>query len=145
MPAIESSVVIARPVEEVFAFVSDFANGPKWQGSLDEAKVMPPGPTRLGTRIRETRTMMNQRVQGALRVTEWVPNSRYTLEGAFGPATTRAAYTFDAVDGGAKVSVETEASLKGFLKFMEPSIAEAAKRHLDTDLAHLKALLEGRG
>ena len=44
MPKIEMSIVINRPVEEVFAFLSDFENNPKWQATSVEARKISEGP-----------------------------------------------------------------------------------------------------
>ena len=145
MAAIESSVVIARPVEEVFAFVTDFANGPAWQETLDEVEMTSPGATRLGTSGRETRTVMNQRVESTFSVIEWTPNVRYVLRTASPGATIRAEYAFDAVGGNTRLTVSMEPALRGFLKMMEQAIVNTAQRHLDADLASLKSLLERDG
>ena len=53
--SVVSSVVIARPVEEVFAFVTDARNNPQWQASsgLRRTEQIPEEPVGVGTRITE--------------------------------------------------------------------------------------------
>ena len=45
---IDHSVEINRPSGEVFAYVSDLNNDPKWQQGLDEAKFTSEGPVAVG-------------------------------------------------------------------------------------------------
>jgi hypothetical protein len=45
----ESQLPIVRPPAGVFAFVSDIANGPRWQTGLHEVRRLTPGPLRVGT------------------------------------------------------------------------------------------------
>jgi len=47
---------IARPPEEVFAYLREYANEAKWQsGHVSEVIVEPPGPARVGTRVHKVR------------------------------------------------------------------------------------------
>ena len=49
MVAVEKMITINRPVEEVFAYVSDLQNSPLWQKGLLEARRITEGPLGLGT------------------------------------------------------------------------------------------------
>ena len=49
MIRIETSIVINRPVKEVFAFLSNFENWPKWSPGLLENKKTSDGPISRGT------------------------------------------------------------------------------------------------
>ena len=48
MISAESSAEIARPVEEVFAFVADVGNESKWHTDVVSARLDPPGPPAQG-------------------------------------------------------------------------------------------------
>ena len=49
MPPAERTIVIDKPVEEVFAFLTDPSNDHKWRTHLKE--VSAEGPITVGTRI----------------------------------------------------------------------------------------------
>ncbi|MBL9036902.1 MAG: SRPBCC family protein [Archangium sp.] len=51
MPTYERSLFIPRPVEETFAFVSDFRNAQKWDPRTFRADKVTDGPIGLGTRF----------------------------------------------------------------------------------------------
>ena len=54
MARFETSVTIDRPVEEVWKFITDLSNMPKWSNIL-ESKQTSPGPMGVGTMIQDTR------------------------------------------------------------------------------------------
>lgn len=46
------SVLISRPLDEVFAFVADARNRPRWDESVDSEELTSPEPIRVGTTVR---------------------------------------------------------------------------------------------
>ena len=51
MIKLEISIIVSRPIEEVFAYVSDFRNAAQWQAGVVEVRQTPEGPVRKGTQI----------------------------------------------------------------------------------------------
>ena len=49
MTTFENTVLIARPIEDVFAFLSDLENVPKWNYSIVETRKVSEGPIGVGT------------------------------------------------------------------------------------------------
>jgi len=45
----EKSGIIRRPIEEVFAYVSDLRHSPEWQSGLVEVRQTTEGPQGVGT------------------------------------------------------------------------------------------------
>lgn len=48
----ENSSVIQRPIDQVFAFLSDPVNEPKWQTDATAASLTSPGAMRAGRTVR---------------------------------------------------------------------------------------------
>jgi hypothetical protein len=46
------AMVIARPVDEVFAFVSDARNRPSWDDSVQSEELTSPEPIGVGSTVR---------------------------------------------------------------------------------------------
>ena len=46
------SIVIRRPIDEVFAFVEDARNRPQWDDSVVSEELTSPGPIGVGTTVR---------------------------------------------------------------------------------------------
>ena len=79
-----NSVTIRRPASEVFAFLVDPANIPKWNYAIDSARQISPGPVGVGTRIQQTRSVPRPATEELL-ITELVLGRRMVLEGDIGP------------------------------------------------------------
>lgn len=65
----ENTIRIARPVEEVFAFLSDFENIPKWNYYVLEVRQLSEGSIGVGTTYHQVRKSDQQ----DLRIIEFEP------------------------------------------------------------------------
>jgi uncharacterized membrane protein len=55
-----NEIEIARPVDEVFAFVSDFRNMPKWNYYVTYVEKITPGPIQIATEFHQVRKTDSQ-------------------------------------------------------------------------------------
>ena len=58
MSKIERSVVVDRPIGEVFEFVHDPTKDALWQATIVESQLLTEGPMRAGSQIREVRRFL---------------------------------------------------------------------------------------
>ncbi len=72
----ETSIIIDRPIGEVFAVLADPKNQPQWDSSLLEARLVPEGPVSVGTRIIEVRKFMGRTSENTGEVIEFEPNAK---------------------------------------------------------------------
>ena len=63
---VESSIVIDRPPEEVFAYATDPAHAPEWQSSALETVV--DGPVQAGASGKEVRKFLGRRMESTMRI-----------------------------------------------------------------------------
>jgi uncharacterized membrane protein len=66
----ENTIRIDRPVDEVFVFLSDFENIPKWNYYVLEVRQLSDNPVGVGTTYHQLRKTDEQ----DLRITEFEPN-----------------------------------------------------------------------
>ena len=142
MAKLEISTVINRPVEEVFAFLSNPENYPKWISSSSEVKIISEGPIGVGTTFRPVVNFLGRRIEGESEVTEYEPNRRYATKSKLGPVPVEWRVTFERVEGGTRVSMSGEVEPGGFFKIAEPLLVSMVKRQFEADLANLKDLME---
>jgi uncharacterized membrane protein len=142
MLKLEISTVINRPVEEVFAFVSNPENFPKWISSSSEVRITSEGPIGVGTTFRPVVTFLGRRMEGESEVTEYEPNRRYVEKTISGPFPVENSMTFERIEGGTRVSLTSMAEPGGFFKLAEPLLVGLVKRQFEADLARLKDLME---
>ncbi len=72
----ENNISIDRPANEVFAFLSDFENIPKWNYFVLEVRKISDGPVGIGTTYHQIRKTDEQ----VFRVTEFEPNHRVAVK-----------------------------------------------------------------
>jgi hypothetical protein len=79
MAGFKQSVVINRPVDQVFSFVSDLENDPPWT-AVAEMRRTSPGPLGVGTTFRQRDRILGRRLDLSLEVVGYEPNHRITLK-----------------------------------------------------------------
>jgi uncharacterized membrane protein len=142
MMKIEHSVVIERPIEEVFAFLNDAENNPTWQSSVLEAEKTSEGEIEKGTTYREVRKFLGQRIESTYEITEHEVNRKLGSKTTSGPIPVKLSTTFESVEGGTKVTVVGEAETGGFFKLAESAVSRLFAKTLEADFDGLKAMME---
>lgn len=147
MPRIEESVIIERPVEELFGFLTAPENDLLWVSAAVERQIESEGPIGVGTRIRFVDRVAGRRIEWRAEVTEYEPNVRTRIRSISGPMRVQGGKTFEPAQGGTRLTIELEAgSPIGALlgKLSDPFATRMLRRQIRADLARLKSVLEGR-
>jgi len=134
---------INAPVEKVFSFSTDFRNNSKWQDGVIETTQTPDGPTQVGTKVRDVRTFLGQKMDSTFEVTEFEPNKKVAFKSTSGPIQFMFSQTFEPAGSGTKVSVHVEMEAKGFFKLAEGALGNNLKKTFEEQSAKLKSILEG--
>jgi len=142
MATFDVSTTIKRPVEEVFAVISNVENNPKWSSVALEAKQTSPGSIGVGTTARFVGKFLGRRIESESEVTEFEPNRKYSWQSKSGPFPLKASTTFEQIEGGTRVNTTTEGEPGGFFKLAEPLIVSMGKRQFQSDLDNLRDLME---
>jgi uncharacterized protein YndB with AHSA1/START domain len=134
-------ITIQRPIEEVFAFLTDPKNHSRWDTTSISMEQLEPGPWREGTRFREIRKLGRRNVEVASQVAALEPNRRFNIMSLSGPEW-RGQWLFDEVEKGTRLRFEGRLTFTGAMRLMEPLIARGFKRQIDENFARLKEILE---
>src|SRR5215467_13253741 len=129
MITFETSIEIHRPVEAVFAFVSDFRNEPQWRKSVTakEFRVTPDGPPAVGTQVTAVASILGVRLEMTSQITALEPNWSCSIKGSSGPAQLSATWRFEAVGESTRLSGTFQAEPGGLFKMAGPLLASQAK------------------
>jgi uncharacterized membrane protein len=141
---VKHSIVINRPIEEVFAYATSVENMAEWVGVISEAKQTSEGALGVGTTSTRSMNVLGRKTESPYKVTEYVLNSHYASETTSGTFQTKERLDFESVEGGTRVSLEGQVEASGFLKITEPVLASMARRQSGTDIQTMKDLLESR-
>ncbi|HEV2125592.1 MAG TPA: SRPBCC family protein [Chloroflexota bacterium] len=143
MARMESSVVIRRPVPEVFAFVANYENDPLWRIGITELVITTPGPPGVGSETREVLRFLGQTYTTTARVTEYTPPTRIAFQSLSGPQPVRGWRLIEPVEEGARVTHALEADPVGVLgRILLPVQAALLGRQMQRESQRLKSLLE---
>jgi len=142
MSKIQRSIVIERPIDEVWDFVHDTTKDALWQTTLVESRLLTEGPKRVGTRVQEVRRFMGVRLEMGLELTEFEPNRKSSLKAVSGGIPLSGSYVLEPLDGATRLTVTGELDAHGAFKLAEPVFARITSRELEANLGHLKDLLE---
>jgi uncharacterized protein YndB with AHSA1/START domain len=138
----ELEILINRPVEVVFASLTDVTTYTRWQSGLVDYRQTSAGPLAVGSTGIAVRTVMGQRNESTWQVTELTPPTTYTVKSTSGPVAYEIAHTLQPVGSNIRLHVRFQAQPTGLLKIAEPVMAGAMKKDLEDGYQHLKALLE---
>jgi uncharacterized protein YndB with AHSA1/START domain len=141
------TVQIDRPVAEVFAFVADPANFPRWAGALvKESRKTSSGPVGVGTTFRQLNTLMGRRFVSEMRVVTYEPPGRYEYVTTNGPIRFAGHYTFVPVEGhkSTRFTSLDESEPPSWLRYLQPLLQPFAQRQITINVSRLKAAIESQ-
>ncbi|HSL43599.1 MAG TPA: SRPBCC family protein [Anaerolineales bacterium] len=145
MIILDMSIMIDRPVGEVFDFMSAPENNFQWQyGTLATARLSE-GVSSIGTFFRSIGHSMGQRNLSTFEVTEYEPNRKYAFKSLSGPFRLQTAYTFEMADNSrTKINISIQAGVVDFVQMDEGILEKKMRKQLQENLAVLRKLLEAR-
>jgi uncharacterized membrane protein len=144
MEGFELTIVINRPIEEAFGFLSNLENDIKWRSEWVETRNTSGGPIGVGSTFCLTGEFLSRRIPTTYEVIEYEPNRRAAWKTVSGPLPLTFRRTFERVEGGTRFAIKYEAELRGFFKLVMPLLAGSVKRQHEGDLRKVKELMEAR-
>ena len=142
MIAHQIDITIGRPVEDVFAFLTNSDNHPRWDPSSVSMEQQEPGPWRAGMKFREVRKVAGRDTEVLSEVVALEPNSRFNIASLSGPEW-RGQWLFEPVGHDAtRLRFEARLTFKGFMRLVEPLIARGFRQQIEENFARLKQVLE---
>lgn len=142
MTKFETSIIINRSIEEVFAYVTDLRNNVKWTTGLIAAEMTSPGPVKVGSTYKFDIKMMGMTLETSGEVTAYEPPTQYAWKATSGPFPMSGSITFESVEGGTRIAEAIDARPGGFFKLAEPLLVKQQQSQMEADLKKLKEILE---
>jgi len=140
---IDSSTQISRPRDEVFDFITNVDNLPKWQSGVVQSKRLSDGAVRVGFQYEEIVKVGPWRLNAVCTVTDVKANERFAFVAkSRGPLDYDGRFDLQPVSGGTRLTISGVARLKGIWRLMQPVLAGDLQKETRTELATIKLLLE---
>jgi uncharacterized protein YndB with AHSA1/START domain len=142
MPSAKHSVVIERPVSDVFAYILDGTTGPTWRSGIVDIRLAAGAAGQVGARYEQGMKGPGGRIPADYELTEIVPNRLITFKVTAGPARPQGRYEFAPEGGATRVTFGLNWEPKGIKeKLMSPMVARTMPREVAA-LDNLKRVLE---
>ena len=139
----ENEITISRSPEDVYAFLADGLNNPKWRTGVQSISLKSGSPGAVGSVYRQTLSGPGGRaIDGDYEITTAEPGRLLAFQVVAGPARPSGEYHFGQLPEGTRVRFTLDLQPKGLMKIMGPMV----QRTMDAEvaqLARLKAVLEG--
>ena len=143
MATFEHMAAIHRPVDEVFAFLAEPTNLPRWQTSLREVRPHRRGPLRPGVEVTETREFLGRVMETTWICTEHRPSRRSVIESDEGPVPFRGIWELEPAGPSTRFKWTLEAG--GLAARLGSALAaRRARPELAADTQRRPGLLEQR-
>lgn len=140
MPSAQHQVTIRRPLYEVFAFVADKANDPRWRPGIAEIERI--SGEDAGAKYRQVIKGPGGRpIPADFEITDFEPGKRLAFRATAGPVRQEGSFDFIEDGGATQVTFKLDAELAGAKKLMAPMVAKSMRNEV-ASLDRLKQLLE---
>jgi hypothetical protein len=106
MKPVETSVVINRPLEACFAYLTDLGKDVEWRREWIEAEKTTDGPHGVGARYRLTGALLGRRIATVYETIAYEPNRLAAWQAVSGPLPLAFSRAFEGVEGGTRVHDE---------------------------------------
>jgi uncharacterized protein YndB with AHSA1/START domain len=140
----DTAVRIARPVEEVFDYVSNPGNFPRWNSAV-QAVSATSGQGEPGSTYLMERDLPGGPAENELEIVDRERPTTFTIRTTSGPTPFVYRYRFDAEGDATVMELAADVELSGFAGALGPLASRVVKRGVDANFATLKHFLEERG
>jgi len=134
---------ISRPAEDVFAFVSDSSNNPRWQKGQQSCQWTSAPPIGVGSTYEQRARFLGRTLLNKFEVIEYDSGRSITIrsvEGSF-PIEVRRSVEPIGPDR-TRMRAEISGEPTGLFRLAGPLVQRFAQRSVDADYDRLKSLLE---
>jgi uncharacterized protein YndB with AHSA1/START domain len=145
MPPITSTIEIACPPKEVFAYATDPGRFAEWQSDVADVRIHGDRPPGLGTRFTTTRKIGRVEYRTTQEITDFGPPISFAARSVDGPLRVNATIAVEPIDGGSgsRVTFTLEFHGRGAGKMLMPDvIGRIAARRSPESHRNLKERLE---
>jgi uncharacterized protein YndB with AHSA1/START domain len=140
----ETDIRIERPIEEVFAYVSDPRIFPRWNSAVQAVCKSSAGESDVGATYVIERRLPTGRAVNELEIVARERPRAFAIRATSGPTPFLYRYRFSAENGGTVVQLDAAVELPGAAALVPQLARRGVKKGVDDNLATLKEILEAR-
>jgi|SRR5262245_16897521 len=132
---------VNRPVEKVFAWLTNAENQGKFDKSSLKMELLTPGPWHAGSQFRELRDLGGRKTEVLSEIAELDPNRRFVIRSKTGPGWL-GTWIFEPEGAGTRLRWTGQLTMNGFARLLEPLIGRQMNNQITSQFAQLPQLIE---
>ena len=134
-------IEIDRAAAEVFAYVADFENNPRWQAGMQSCTWTSPTKLETGSTYVQQARFFGRQIDTHFRVTAFEPDRSISIESTVSTFPIQVTRSVEALgDGRCRVTAHVRGQPTGVLRLFSGMVRKSIRR----DYEKLKALLESQ-
>jgi hypothetical protein len=124
--------VVERPIEDVFVFLSDLENSPRW-GRTKKTVKDPDSPDGVGARYREEAKILGEKVNHESEISAFDPPHEFSYTNQFeSGAIERTRIKLETVEAGTRIGLAAEVEIDQTPQVFAPFVAMYVKQRIGT-------------
>lgn len=133
------SIEIDRPAGEVFAYVADFENNPRWQSGMTACRWTSAETMAVGATYVQEARFLGRRIDTHFRVSEYEAGRQISIESTRSTFPIQVTRSVEPLGGGrCRVTAHIRGQPTGILKLFSGMVKKSVRK----DYRQLKAMLE---
>jgi uncharacterized membrane protein len=139
------SVEIDRPASQVWAYVADYGNDPRWRAAVTQMRPSVPGPAQVGVTTHERLRLLGMTFRTDAIIDRVEPGRRLQWRAADRQKQLQGSRQVEPTGPTSCQFTEmVEGHLVGFLRALEPLVTRLLQRQATADLRRVKHLMEAQ-
>ncbi len=136
-----NSILIHRSIIDVFDYLANLENLPRWNYAIRETRKISPGPIGVGSAYQQFRTLPKP-MEERLEMTVYEPDHRLVVSGGFANFQGVTSYVLDPLGDDTQLKNEIELHASGVVGSLAALTTSNIKSAVAQNLTVLKELLE---
>ncbi len=140
MRTVSASAQIPGPSTEVFTFLADLQNLPRWMSGIVSAELTTTGEIGVGSRAHVVRELLGQRIEVDVTVAGYEPPRRVQLDTSASGIGVKATLDIEPAGNGTSLTLAMEIRAQSiFMAPVEGMVAGAAEQDVAASLERIRA------
>jgi hypothetical protein len=139
---VQVNVDVRRAADEVFAFISDVENNPRWQQGMRTCRWTSPAPHEVGSTYEQVAHFLGKDVVSKFVISDHDPGRRVTFTTTKSPFPITETRVVQPQDGVTRVTAHVGGDAGGFFKVAGPLLRLLVARSVRADYGRLRRLLD---
>ena len=142
MIEVRATAAIAKPAAEVFDFIADMSNNPRWQKGMQSCEWTSDGPIAVGSTYDQVAGFLGKEIRTSFKVTEFDAGERIRIESTSGPLQLDIVRSVEPNGTDAStVSAVIRGDSSGLFRIADPIMKFMVNRSVQADYKRLEQLL----